>query len=68
MYRCCGERKMELKGRIISKVIAKAEAVVTSQPISFYGGVNPDTGMIIEKGHELEGKNINGKIFFMVFC
>ena len=53
---------MELKGRIISRGIVKAEALVTSQPISFYGGVNPDTGIVIEKGHELEGKNIKGKI------
>jgi hypothetical protein len=53
---------MELKGRIISRGIAKGEALVTSQPISFYGGVNPDTGIVIEKGHELEGKNIKGKI------
>ena len=53
---------MELKGRIISRGIVKAEALVTSQPISFYGGVNPDTGIVVEKGHELEGKNIKGKI------
>jgi len=53
---------MELKGRIISRGITEAEALVTSQPISFYGGVNPDTGIVIEKGHELEGKNIKGKI------
>jgi len=53
---------MELKGRIISRGMVKAEALVTSQPISFYGGVNPDTGIVIEKGHELEGKNIKGKI------
>jgi len=53
---------MDLKGRIISRGIAKGEALVTSQPISFYGGVNPDTGIVIEKGHELEGKNIQGKI------
>jgi hypothetical protein len=53
---------MEMKGRIISRGIAKAEALVTSQPISFYGGVNPDTGIVIEKGHELEGKSIKGKI------
>jgi hypothetical protein len=53
---------MELKGRIISKGIAEAEALVTTQPISFYGGVNPDTGIVIEKGHELEGKSIKGKI------
>lgn len=36
--------------------------MVTNQAISFFGGVNPDTGIIMEKGHELEGKCIKGKI------
>ena len=62
MYRGCGERKMELKGRTISKGVAEGEALTTSQPISFYGGVDPDTGVIIEKGHELEGKKVKGRI------
>lgn len=62
MYRGCGERKMELKGRIISKGVAEGEALTTSQPISFYGGVDPDTGVIIEKGHELKGKKVKDKI------
>jgi hypothetical protein len=53
---------MELKGRIISKGTAQEEALVTSQPISFYGGVDPTTGEIIEKGHELQGKSVKGKI------
>ena len=53
---------MELKGRIISRGIAEGEALVTNQPISFYGGVDPDKGIIVEKGHELEGKEIKGKI------
>jgi predicted aconitase with swiveling domain len=62
MHRRCGERKMELEGRIISKGVAEGEALTTSQPISFYGGVDPDTSMIIEKGHELEGKKVGAKI------
>jgi predicted aconitase with swiveling domain len=53
---------MELKGRIISKGSAQEEALVTSQPISFYGGVDPNTGEVIEKGHELQGKSVKGKI------
>ncbi|UCC33147.1 MAG: DUF126 domain-containing protein [Candidatus Bathyarchaeota archaeon] len=53
---------MELKGRIISKGAAQGEALTTSQPISFYGGVDPHTSAIIEKGHELEGKKMKGKI------
>jgi predicted aconitase with swiveling domain len=57
-----GDGKMELKGRIISKGIAQEEALVTSMPISFYGGVDPNTGEVLEKGHELQGKSVKGKI------
>jgi predicted aconitase with swiveling domain len=57
-----GDGKMELKGRIISKGMVQEEALVTSQPISFYGGVDPNTGEVIEKGHELQGKSVKGKI------
>lgn len=53
---------MELKGRIISKGTVQEEALVTSMPISFYGGVDPNTGEVIEKGHELKGKSVQGKI------
>ncbi|MGA3111428.1 MAG: DUF126 domain-containing protein [Candidatus Bathyarchaeia archaeon] len=58
-----GYWKMEqLKGRIIYKGKAEGEALVTNQPISFYGGVDPNTGIIIEKGHELQGKSVKHKI------
>jgi predicted aconitase with swiveling domain len=53
---------MEMKGRIIMKGKTKAIALVTSQPISFYGGVDPTNGIILEKGHELQGKSVKGKI------
>ncbi|MGA2681638.1 MAG: DUF126 domain-containing protein [Candidatus Bathyarchaeia archaeon] len=51
-----------LKGRIIYNGKAQGEALVTSQPISFYGGVDPATGIIIEKGHELQGQSVKDKI------
>jgi predicted aconitase with swiveling domain len=35
---------------------------VTTMPISFYGGVDPNTGVVIEKGHELNGVSIKGKV------
>jgi predicted aconitase with swiveling domain len=53
---------MELKGRIIFKGVAEGEALVTTMPISFYGGVDPNTGTVIEKGHELNGISVKGKI------
>lgn len=62
MYQCSGDRKMELKGRTISRGKCEGSTLVTSQPISFYGGVDPNTGEIIEKGHELQGKTVSGNI------
>lgn len=41
---------------------AEGEALVSREPLSFYGGVDPKTGIVIEKGHELEGKCVKGKI------
>jgi len=53
---------MKLEGRKIYKGIAEAEAIVTKDGISFYGGVDPDTGMVVEVGHDLEGQSITGKV------
>lgn len=53
---------MILTGRIIYAGSAQGEALVTSQSISFFGGVDPDTGVVAERGHELEGQNISGKV------
>lgn len=52
----------QLKGRIIFKGRAKGEALVTEMPISFYGGVDPNTGVVTEKGHQLNGQSVKGKI------
>lgn len=53
---------MELKGRKICAGKASGEAIVSSEGVSFYGGVDPDTGVVVEKGHPLEGKSIAGKV------
>jgi predicted aconitase with swiveling domain len=54
---------MLLKGRKISKGKASGLALVSQKTISFYGGVDPNTGVIVEKGHDLEGKCIAGRVF-----
>lgn len=51
-----------MKGRIIKYGDIEGEAIVSKEPIGFFGGVDPDTGIVIEKGHPLEGKIIKGKI------
>jgi predicted aconitase with swiveling domain len=52
----------ELKGRKICAGKARGEALVCDAGISFYGGVDPNTGVVVEKGHPLEGKCISGKV------
>jgi predicted aconitase with swiveling domain len=51
-----------MQGRKIFKGKVIGEALVTGDDISFYGGCDPETGEIVEKGHHLEGKSVSGKI------
>ncbi len=51
-----------MQGRKIFKGKVVGEALVTGEDISFYGGCDPETGEIVEKGHHLEGKSVSGKI------
>jgi predicted aconitase with swiveling domain len=30
--------------------------------MSFFGGVDPESGIVVEAGHDLEGKSVSGKI------
>lgn len=53
---------MKLQGRSIVEGKVSGEALVTKDNISFMGSVNPKTGIVIEKGHELEGKCLKDKI------
>jgi predicted aconitase with swiveling domain len=51
-----------IKCKKISKGRAKGEVLITNEPLSFLGGVDPYTGVVIDQGHELYGKKISDKI------
>ena len=53
---------MLVKGRPISRGVAKGRVLFSKDAISFLGGVDPKTGMVVEKGHALEGKCIAGTV------
>lgn len=53
---------MIFKGRKIYQGEAQGEALATSMGISFFGGVDPETGVVVEKGHQLQGQSISGKV------
>jgi predicted aconitase with swiveling domain len=54
---------MMLKGRKVVGGQAEGEALVSQDSVSFYGGVDPERGVLIEPGHAIEGKCITGKVF-----
>lgn len=53
---------MLLTGRKICGGVAQGAALVSTMGISFYGGVDPETGMIVERGHDLYGQTVAGKV------
>ena len=56
---------MVIKCRTISKGLAIGELIVSSQPLSFLGGVDPNNGQVIDPNHDLKGKFIKDKILFI---
>ncbi|MBW2690154.1 MAG: DUF126 domain-containing protein [Deltaproteobacteria bacterium] len=54
--------KNELTARCIVSGVAEGEVVASSQAISFWGGVDPATGLINDPRHELFGQSIAGKV------
>lgn len=51
-----------LRGRVIKYGRARAPALVSEEPIGFLGGVDPETGIVVERGHPLEGESVSGKV------
>jgi predicted aconitase with swiveling domain len=51
-----------LAGRVIKAGRAGGVALVSSEPISFFGLVDAETGTVIEKGHPLEGQSVAGRV------
>jgi len=53
---------MKIEAKPVTRGIAEGEAIISHMPISFMMGIDPDTGIIREPGHELEGQSVAGKI------
>jgi len=54
---------LRLTGRAVIPGKAEGKAIVSNQPISFWGGVNPKTGEVIDRRHDCSGKILTGSIF-----
>ncbi|MDL2261395.1 DUF126 domain-containing protein [Methanimicrococcus sp. OttesenSCG-928-J09] len=51
-----------IRGRTIARGQATGKVLMTKDPISFLGNVNPETGDVVDPAHELFGKSIKGTV------
>ena len=49
-------------GRIIKRGIAEGTALVSRDPISFLGGIDPETGVVIAHDSDIRGQSVQGKV------
>lgn len=56
-----------IPGRSIVKGRGSGKLLVSPVPISFLSGVDPETGIIIEENHPLQGETVEGKILVFPF-
>jgi predicted aconitase with swiveling domain len=54
--------RVVLQGRVIKAGRAEGLALVSPEAIGFLGGVDPETGNVIEGGHALEGQCIASRV------
>jgi len=54
---------VQFRGRGIARGVGKGPLLVSPAPVSFLSGVDPASGIIVEKGHPLQGESIAGKVF-----
>ena len=58
---------MTLQGKVVIPGEARGEALVSREPLSFWGGYDWKTGEIIDRRHELSGSIAKGKILAIPF-
>lgn len=54
--------ELRMTGRVVKAGQAVGRALVSREPIGFLGGVDPDTGLVVEPGHSLEGERVAGRV------
>ncbi len=56
-----------IKGKVVVAGAGRGEAIVTDEPLSFWGGYDHQSGEITDRRHPLSGQNAAGKILVVPF-
>jgi predicted aconitase with swiveling domain len=57
----------DVSGRVLVAGSARGEAVVLEQPLSLWGGIDPETGTVIDRRHPQAGARLVGRVVVMPF-
>jgi predicted aconitase with swiveling domain len=51
-----------MQGRIIKAGKAEGTALVSPEAVGFLGGIDPETGLVVEPGHWLQGECVTNRV------
>ena len=54
-----------MKGRVLAGGVAEGPALRLDEPLSFWGGVDPGTGLVIDARHPQRGTSVTGRVLVM---
>ena len=54
-----------MNGRVLARGVAEGRALVLDEPLSFWGGVDPMSGAIIDARHPQLGASVRGRVLVM---
>jgi hypothetical protein len=54
-----------MRGRVLFDGPAQGRAMVMSEPLSLWGGLDPETGLVIAAQHPRHGEDLTGRVLVM---
>ena len=57
--------KMEFQARVLVDGSGEGPALVLAEPLSLWGGLDPDTGEVIDRRHAAAGGHMQGRVLVM---
>jgi predicted aconitase with swiveling domain len=52
---------------VLTEGLGRGEAIVLDEPLSFWGGIRPETGAVIDRRHPQAGASVAGRVLVMPF-
>ena len=56
---------VSVKGTVLAGGVAHGLALRLDEPLSFWGGVDPETGLVIDSRHPQRGTSVTGRVLVM---